>query len=273
MRAFAKVLLILLGLLAFAYLMYCAQVWSAQRKMMFPGANMAVSPQRGDWPDSAQSLDLRGADGTSARVIWLPAQAGGVNSTLVFFHGNAEFAFQSVAALAKLAGPGRNLMLIEYPGYAGAAGKPGLDSIRAVSLVGYDWLLVQPGVDPQRIIAIGRSIGGGPAAELSRHRPLAGLVLISSFAAIADFASALHVPRLLIRDPFDNRAALRKYQGPVLLLHGRYDDVIPYAHGVDLASTAPSAELVTLSCAHNDCALDGDEIHKAIEAFLARHGF
>lgn len=273
MRAFAKVLLILLGLLAFAYLMYCAQVWSAQRKMMFPGAAMAVRPGRGDWPASAQSLDLSQADGSAAQVIWLPAQAEGPNSTLVFFHGNAEFAFQSVSALARLAGPDRNLLLVEYPGYAGAAGEPGLKSIRAVSLLAYDWLLDQPGVDPQRIIAIGRSIGGGPAAELSRHRPLAGLVLISSFAAIADFASALHVPRLLIRDPFDNRDALRAYQGPVLILHGRRDDVIPYAHSVELSQTSSTASLVTLSCAHNDCALDGGEIHNAIDTFLAQHGY
>ncbi len=273
MRAFAKVLLILVGLLAFAYAMYCAQVWSAQRKMMFPGASMAVSPQRGDWPESAQPLNLPGADGISAQVIWLPAESAGPTSTLVFFHGNAEFAFQSVAALARLAGPERNLLLIEYPGYAGAAGKPGLDSIRAVSLVAYDWLLDQPGVDPQRIIAIGRSIGGGPAAELSLQRPLAGLVLISTFASIADFASALHVPRLLIRDPFDNRGALKKYPGPVLILHGRRDDVIPYAHGVELSQSSPAASLVTLSCAHNDCALDGSEIHAAIGAFLVERGY
>ncbi len=273
MRAFGKVLLILLGLLVFAYAMYCAQVWSSQRRMMFPGAAMVVSPKRDDWPADAQLLVLPGNDGTSAQVIWRPAQTAGTSSTLVFFHGNAEFAFQSVAAMATLAGPGRNLLLIEYPGYAGAAGKPGLAEIRAVSLLAYDWLLGQASVDPQRIIAIGRSIGGGPAAELSRQRPLAGLVLISTFASIADFASALHVPRLLIRDPFDNRDALRKYPGPVLILHGRRDDVIPYAHGVELSKATSTASLVTLSCAHNDCALAGGEIASAIGTFLVERGY
>jgi uncharacterized protein len=264
--------IVLLTAIVFAaalYAAYCAQLWSVQRRMMFPGAQMRAVVDKRDWP--AEAVQLKLGDAQAVLAIWLPAITEAPASTIVFFHGNAEFAYQSVAAISRLSGGSRNLLSLEYPGYAGAPGEPTLVSIRDASLIAYDWLLQQPDVDPRRIIALGRSVGGGPAAELSRHRPLAALVLVSTFTSIADMARGLYVPSTLIRDPFDNRAAVAAFAGPVLILHGRRDDVLPYAFGVALGKASPRAEFVTLSCAHNDCALDGTELSAALAAFLEKH--
>lgn len=269
MRAIKITLLALIALVAAIYIAYCAQLWSLQRRMMFPGAQMDAVSDPGQWPSNARQLKL--TDAQTVRAIWVPANTSSPASTIVFFHGNAEFAHESIAALSRLVGASRNVLLLEYPGYAGAPGEPTLVSIRDASLVAYDWLLQQPGVDPQRIAAFGRSVGGGPAAELSRHRPLAALVLGSTFTSIAEMARGLHVPAFLIRDPFDNRSAVSAFSGPVLILHGQHDDVIPYAYGVALGKASPRAEFIALRCAHNDCALDGTELSAAMTAFLDRH--
>jgi fermentation-respiration switch protein FrsA (DUF1100 family) len=269
MRVLKIVLLSLLALAAAIYIAYCVQLWSVQRRMMFPGAQMGAVADSSDWPANARQLKL--GDAQRVRAIWLPANAGASASTIVFFHGNAEFAHQSVAAMSRLVGGSRNLLSLEYPGYAGAPGEPTLASIRDASLIAYDWLLGQPGVDPQRIVVVGRSVGGGPAAELSRHRPLAALVLVSTFTSIADMARSLYAPSFLIRDPFDNRSAVAAFAGPALILHGQRDDVIPYAYGVALGKASPRAEFVALPCAHNDCALDGAALRDALAAFLEKH--
>ncbi len=270
MKTIAKVLLILAAIAFVLYALYCAQVWSIQRRMMFPGAAMNAVSDPAHWPPHAQSLSLDDA-AIGARAIWVPASSDGPVSTVMFFHGNAEFAFKSVAELSALVGESRNLLLIEYPGYAGAPGAPSLESILAVSTLAYDWLLAQPTVDRKRIVALGRSIGGGPAAELSRHRPLAALILMSTFTSIEDMARGFYVPALLIRDPFDNRARVAQLNGPTLVMHGKRDNVIPYALGLALSKASPRTQFVTLSCAHNDCALDGIEIRNAVSAFLTAH--
>jgi fermentation-respiration switch protein FrsA (DUF1100 family) len=72
----------------------------------------------------------------------------------------------------------------------------------------------------------------------------------------------------MVRDPLDNLAALRNYRGPLLVLHGRSDDLVPFEHGRALAAAVPGAELHALPCGHNDCPRPWE----IIEAFLKAHG-
>jgi fermentation-respiration switch protein FrsA (DUF1100 family) len=72
---------------------------------------------------------------------------------------------------------------------------------------------------------------------------------------------------LLVRDPFDNLALLRRFSGPVLLLHGERDEIIPPAQAKALQGGAPGAELHWLPCGHNDC-----RPWASVLRFLAEHG-
>jgi fermentation-respiration switch protein FrsA (DUF1100 family) len=62
------------------------------------------------------------------------------------------------------------------------------------------------------------------------------------------------LPSWLVREPFDNLAAVREFAGPILLLHGEHDESIPLAHARALHEAAKDAELIVLPCGHNDCA-------------------
>jgi fermentation-respiration switch protein FrsA (DUF1100 family) len=64
------------------------------------------------------------------------------------------------------------------------------------------------------------------------------------------------MPGFLVRYPLDNLAAVRRFQGPVLVQHGTADGTVPYAHGRQLAEAAPDGELLTYDCGHNDCPWD-----------------
>jgi fermentation-respiration switch protein FrsA (DUF1100 family) len=107
-----------------------------------------------------------------------------------------------------------------------------------------------------------------PAPGLAARRRLAGLVLESTFTSVRSFARSFGAPAFLVRDPFDNLAVVRQYQGPLLLLHGSRDDIIAPSHSQALAAAADQAELHLLPCGHNDCPQAWPLIH----TFLARHG-
>jgi fermentation-respiration switch protein FrsA (DUF1100 family) len=97
----------------------------------------------------------------------------------------------------------------------------------------------------------GRSLGGGPAAELASREPVAGLVLESTFTSV------LGVSRWGRAFPFDWFRTLRRLnrvRAPVLVIHGTADEVIPLANGRALfhAARGPKQSLWVDGAGHND---------------------
>jgi fermentation-respiration switch protein FrsA (DUF1100 family) len=186
---------------------------------------------------------------------------------VIYAHGNGELIDYWVAELEPLRAAGVSILLVEYPGYGRSSGKPSEASIARAMVAAWDWAAARPSVDPARILGWGRSLGGGAICALARERKLAALVLESTFTSMHAIAKELfRVPGFLVRDRFDNLAVVRGFAGPILLLHGERDASIPVAHAHALHAAAPRAELHTLPCGHNDCALPLDRLARFILA-------
>jgi fermentation-respiration switch protein FrsA (DUF1100 family) len=167
---------------------------------------------------------------------------------------------------------GLSLLLVEYPGYGRSAGKPSQRGIETVMMAAYDRLVARPDVDRTRIIAYGRSLGGGAACILAANRPIAALILQSSFISTREFAVQYWLPGILVRDPFDNEAVVQDYHGPILIMHGIGDKLIPVTHAKRLLQSAPNATLITYPCGHNDCPPSWDQFWLDVSAFLRQVG-
>ena len=232
-----------------------ALLYRLQRAAMFPVAGLP-GPRANVEAAGGERLWLD-ADGARVEAYFLPARGasnGARAPLLVFAHGNGERIDDWVEAFAPARELGLAALLVEYPGYGRSAGTPSQKSVAAAMLAAYDGALGRPDVDPARIVGYGRSLGGGAVCDLSTERPLKALVLESTFTSVADLARGLGLPRFLVRDPFDNAAALARFTGPVLIVHGERDDLIPVAHAHRLHGIAADSRLVVESgCGHNDC--------------------
>ncbi len=262
-------------LIALAYLGYVGLFFALQRKILFPGASMAPlgSVSRASIP-GLEVIWLEG-DGFRSEAWYIPpddASGDRPAPALIFTHGNAEFIDDWVRWLRPLADMGLGVLLVEYPGYGRSEGRPTEASVLAATVAAYDRLAARPDVDGGRIVALGRSVGGGPAAGLSRVRPLAALVLQSTFVSVGSMVRGRLLPSFLALDPMDNLAAVSAYGGPVLVLHGTRDEIIPFRHGERLAAAAPRGRLVPLDCSHNDCPPSWPEYWAEIEGFLEEAG-
>ena len=136
----------------------------------------------------------------------------------------------------------------------------------------YDILVARASIDRSRIAGYGQSLGGGAIAALSERRPLRAMILQSTFTSLRAFASCYWMPSFLVRDPFDNVVAVAQFAGPVLVLHGERDDLIPYQQGITLARASAHGELRLYECGHG-CWLPNDlPILRDIRAFLQTSG-
>ena len=202
---------------------------------------------------------------------FLPPTSGHDKSAcpaVIFAHGNAELIDFCPEKLKNFTELGIGVMLVEYPGYGRSEGTPSQKSITETFLLAYNILITRKDVDPDRIIIFGRSIGGGAACALAAKRPSAALILNSTFISTHSLASKYFIPRFLIRDPFDNLTIISSYSKPVLIIHGKYDEIIPYTHGVALYNAAKNGKMVTYNCGHNNCPPDWKSFWRDIEFFL-----
>jgi uncharacterized protein len=254
------------------YLGYLALLFVTQRSVIFPGAGIGWDWDEQWLPPAAESVEIEASFG-KVRAVLLPADGPRPAPALVYFHGNAEFVGQNTDLLQPLTAFGLHVLLVEYPGYAGSDGRPSRASLAEAGRRGYDWLAQRDDVDATRIVTVGRSIGAGPAVELAAERPVAAIVLLSPFSSLAALARGLGAPGFLLRDRYDNLALLREYPHPVLLFHGRRDEIIPFSHSLALAEAAPAAQLQPMDCRHNDCPYFEDEAFmRVLEGFLVEAG-
>jgi uncharacterized protein len=258
-------------LVGLALLGYALVVFVVQRRIVFPGAQRESPRASATAPAGATQVWL---DASFGRVeAWFfPADAVAAAPTVVFAHGNGELIEDWQTEMEALSDGGVNALLVEFPGYGHSEGEPTREALRETFAHAFDWLVEEGDVPEDRIVAYGRSVGGGAAADLSRDRPVRALALQSTFSSVAAMARQALLPGFLVRDRFDNRRAVADFQGPVLLMHGVEDEVIPYEHAVSIASARAGLEITEIDCGHNDCATAWPDILSSLTAFLRGNG-
>lgn len=252
------------------YLAYCGLLFIFQRQMLFPRYMVMT---RASLPDGFPGLERIWLELPDMRVeAWFLPVRNAVQPApvVIITHGNAESIDFLPDEFEPFTERGISLLMVEFPGYGRSQGSPSQRTITATMLKAYDVIAARPDVDADRIILMGRSLGGGAVCQLADRRPIRGLILVSAFTSVTAFAPRYLAPPFLVKDPFDNLAVIRAFRRPVLIIHGSRDEIIPYRHGQTLAAAAPDGNLVSFSSGHNDLPTDSRQFWQAIDEFLRR---
>lgn len=171
--------------------------------------------------------------------------------TLLYAHGNAEDIDYVKWLVDDLYELKLSILVYEYPGYGYSSGSPSEEGAYAAAEAAHDFLVNQENIPAKRIIAYGRSIGGGVATELAVRRPVGGLILESTFTS---------APRVITRlplypfAPFNNLKKISSVNTPLLIIHGTDDKLIGQWHSEKLLAEAsePKMHLWIENGNHND---------------------
>lgn len=256
-----KTLLFVAAVAGGLLLAYWSFLFLVQRSVMFPGAaSMAASPRQ---PEVRQVwLDTPAGD---VEAWYLPATAEEEGPVILFAHGNAEIIDYWPREFQEPRSWGVSVLLVEYPGYGRSEGNPSKESVTATMVAAREWALEELGATPDRIVGYGRSLGAAAVCALAAERDVAALVLESAFTSVSDLAAGYGLPSFLVRNPFDSREALAGFDGPVLLLHGAGDRIIPAVHSRRLHEVASDSRLEILPCGHNDCPRPWKQLRQFLE--------
>jgi fermentation-respiration switch protein FrsA (DUF1100 family) len=174
------------------------------------------------------------ATGADVPALWL--ESPGAKRTLIYFHGNAMDIEDSRDFARLLQKRGQSVLVVEYPGYGIAAGKPSEEGCYAAADAALNWLQTQKAIPTSRIILYGYSLGTGVATDLaSRHPEIGALILEAPF--LSTFRVVTRI-KILPLDRFDSLAKIDRVRCPLLILHGTDDRVVPFWHGEKLFDAA-----------------------------------
>ena len=176
-------------------------------------------------------------------------------AVLVFFHGNAGNISHRLDSLIIFHRLGLSTLIFDYRGYGQSGGDISEQGSYDDAAAALRYLVSERHIPQSDIILFGRSLGGAIAAHLaSRSRPKA-LIIESSFTSIPDLAAELYpfLPvRLLSRFQYNTRQSLASVACPVLIIHSRDDEIIPFQQGRELFSAANTPkEFLEISGDHN----------------------
>ncbi|HEX4421710.1 MAG TPA: alpha/beta fold hydrolase [Kofleriaceae bacterium] len=214
----------------------------------------------------------RFAEVDGARIHVRCYAARGARCTLLVFHGNGEVVADYDDAADRFAAIGAALAVAEFRGYGRSTGAP---SLRAVI---DDARAIAEAVPADRLIVMGRSLGGAAAHELFA-RPIermAGAILESAFCDLGRLIQrrGLAPPAAFTADEqatFEPARKLAHGRLPLLVLHGAIDTLVrpDEAHAAYAAATSAAERRLVLvpGRGHNDLS-GGDEYWAALRAFV-----
>jgi fermentation-respiration switch protein FrsA (DUF1100 family) len=253
MRGRFPLLLLLLVLVGFFALSFSL----IDRVIFQPSPGVDLTPE--DLGIEAESVFLESEDGVRIHTFFLPSP--GANRSLLFLHGNAGNSSHRLPNAAELAALGTDVLLLEYRGYGLSEGRPTEAGVYADARAGLEYLRASRGLPLERVVVFGRSLGGAVAVDLAANRPLAGLILESTFTSAADVArAAIGIPiGALIGRRFSSDEKIARVRCPILFFHGDRDRIIPFGLGQRLFAAAPEPKAfeTIAGAGHNDTTLVG----------------
>lgn len=246
--------------------------WLEPRMAFFPLEGVQQTPAAHGL--AFEDLHIQTADGETLHGWWLPHSAP--RGQVVFWHGNGGNLAVWLDVIAALRKQDFSVMAVDYRGYGASTGRPseqGLYRDADAALRVFDERLRKPGVP---VIFWGRSIGTAVAAyTASKSRPDA-LVLESPFpdvTAIIRFNPVMRFLHLFSSYSFPTSRFLEQYDGPLLVIHGDADGIIPFSAGRRVFEEARGTRKTFVpipGAGHNDLHIANPVPYwRAIDTFVA----
>ena len=245
-----------------------AVAWLAQDHLIFfpqPATSTAHLPAH------AAPFTVTADDGTRLHG-WIASGSALPAPAVIYFGGNAE---EVSFTLADPRWPREwSIVALNYRGYGASEGSPGERVLAADALSIYDAVAARQGIDPNRIVPFGRSLGTALAAHVAAERPVAGAVLVSPFDSLTAIGNH-HYPwlpvSLLLRHRFDARADAARSRVPLHAIVAGSDGIISVERSRALydAWAGPKSWQVVPENDHNTLGATAD-FWNGIARFLAR---
>ncbi len=245
-------------------------LWAQPRMAFFPYRGVQRTPDAAGL--SYKDLRVTTSDGVTLHGWWLehPEARGQV----VYFHGNGGNLSLWLDVFADIHRRGFSVLAVDYRGYGASTGSPSEKGLYRDAEATTRYFAEHLNRDDLLTIYWGRSLGSAVAAYAASRRAPDALILESPFPDVRTlFAGNPLMLGLSVFATYRFAASdhLEGYRGPLLVIHGDADSVIPFDAGrkvFERASSPQKTFIVLKDADHNEMYARRDDYWPAIERFL-----
>lgn len=220
-----------------------------------------------------QSVFFETVDGVELSGWFIPSESA--RGVILFCHGNAgniSHQLESIQIFHRLR---LDVFIFDYRGYGQSKGKPTEQGTYKDAQAAWRYLVEERQVPPSQVIVFGRSLGGAVASWLAQSHTPGALILESTFTSLPDIAATLYpyLPVRLSRFKYNTAEYLGRVGCPVLVVHSRDDEIIPFSHGCQLLKIARKPKkFLEISGTHNEGFItSGKHYEEGLNAFILEH--
>lgn len=219
-----------------------------------------------------EPVDLLTSDNIHLDGWFIPAPEN--RGVILFCHGNAGNISHRLDSLLLFHRMGFSTLIFDYRGYGRSQGRPSEAGTYLDVEAAWKYLTRERSIAPSRIILLGRSLGAAVAVHQAVVHPPRALIVESCFTSIPDIAAELYpfLPvRWLSRLEYNVQKKLQRVSCPVLVVHSRDDEIIPFRHGRALYAAANEPkQFLELRGGHNEgFLLAGQTYTQELDRFLS----
>lgn len=238
----------------------------------YPGRHMAA------FPDSMglyfENISLLTADGVRLSGWFVPCE--NARATVLFCHGNGGNMSHRLETIELLQRLGLDTFIFDYRGFGHSEGKPSESGTYKDVEAAWRYLVDEHEVQPDRIIVFGSSLGGAIAAYLAGSHEPGALIIESTFTSIPDVAARRYpyLPtRLLMRFKYNTAEYLSRVVCPVMIIHSREDEMIPFECGERLFEIAMEPKkFLEITGSHNEGFMTSGMVYeKGLDSFISEY--
>ena len=212
--------------------------------MYFYQRNLLYHPTENNYQNSKIQFDYEEifikVDKEINLKSWLIKKDFDKFKTLVIFHGNAGNLSNRTYKLNQLSKLDLNIIILAWRSFSGNEGEPSEENLYNDAKKTIDWLNSR-GVKNKNIILYGESLGTGIAVELGQTNQFGGIILESPFTSMTNAAKNIYpwLPvKYLLKDKYDSEKKIKNLQIPILIMHGKKDNIVPFKMGKKLYDLA-----------------------------------
>ena len=198
-----------------------------------------------------ETVHFETSDGIKLSAWFIPAQ--NARGVVLFCHGNAGNISHRLDSINIFNRLGLSVFIFDYRGFGQSQGATTEQGTYLDAEAAWDYLIKKK---QQNIFIFGRSLGGAIATWLAQHNTPTALIIESTFTSTRDVAAKFYpfLPvRLFLRFKYNAKKYIQQVNCPVLIIHSRNDELIPFNHGRQLFETANEPkEFLEIQGSHND---------------------